>query len=69
MNTLETTAKVAERLRVTTRTLARWREVGCGPRYVRIGQHKIGYPADEVDRWLAARTHESRAAEAASAAA
>ncbi len=68
MHVFETTAQVAARLRITTRTLARWREAGCGPRYLRVGLHKIAYRADDVDRWLAARTHESRAAEAARAA-
>jgi predicted DNA-binding transcriptional regulator AlpA len=68
MGFLETADELAQKLGVTPRTLARWREAGCGPRYVRIGRHKIGYPSDEVERWLAARTHESRAAEGARAA-
>ncbi len=65
MHVFETTAQVAARLRITTRTLARWRTEGVGPAFVRIGRHKICYDRGEIDSWLAERTHRSRAAEAA----
>jgi excisionase family DNA binding protein len=39
-------------LGVTTRTLARWREIDAGPPYIRIG-NGIRYPRSEMTEWLA----------------
>ncbi len=69
MNEFITPAQLAVRIAVCERTLLRWRTEGLGPSFTRLGPRRIAYSADEVDRWLAARTHESRAAEAATPAA
>jgi hypothetical protein len=40
--------ETAERLKVTTGTLANWRVRGNGPRYMKYG-NKIYYPVSEID--------------------
>lgn len=50
MNTVET----AEYLGMAEITLKRWRGIGEGPDYFRVGLHKIRYWKVEVDKWLAA---------------
>jgi excisionase family DNA binding protein len=47
-----TPAEVAERLRVSVKTLERWRADGGGPRYSRRGQRLVRYFADDVDAWM-----------------
>ena len=39
-------------LGVSSKTLGRWRQLGKGPRYLRLGG-KVLYPKGELDRWLA----------------
>lgn len=58
---------VARRLGVSARTLVRWRTTGDGPPFVRLGARRIGYRAADIERWAAARTFASRAAELARA--
>lgn len=48
---LLTPVDVAEELGVPVSTLANWRYLGLGPRYLRIGRH-VRYLAAEVDEWL-----------------
>jgi predicted DNA-binding transcriptional regulator AlpA len=50
-------------LHVGKRTLQRWRTTGEGPRWVRLGPRLIGYPENEIDVWVAARTYASCADE------
>lgn len=40
---------------ISKRTMANWRSIGCGPRYVKLGG-RVLYPVVEVERWEAART-------------
>lgn len=53
-----TATEVAERIGYSTATLAAWRCVGKGPRFVKYGasqQARIRYPVAEVEAWEAAQ--------------
>lgn len=45
-----TTREVAEKLRRSPRTVEDWRQLGTGPRFVRINRSVL-YPAVEVERF------------------
>lgn len=60
-----TEIQTSERLRVTRRTLQRWRRDGGGPVYTRIGEWRIVYPEHGIEEWIEARTFPHRAAELA----
>lgn len=49
---LLTTAEVAAILGVAPRTVERWRNLGGGPPYVRIGKRTIRYEAAAVDAFV-----------------
>ena len=48
---LLTAAQVADRFNVSIRSLERWRSIGYGPRYRKIGR-KVGYATSDVEEWL-----------------
>lgn len=50
-----TAREVAEMLRVSKPTLARWRALDQGPPFMQI-EGSIRYPREAVERWLAERT-------------
>lgn len=52
MNDRLTTAEAAESLRVTTRTLQRWRREGVGPEYLRM-EGRIYYTTELLEEYLA----------------
>ncbi len=64
-----TEPQLAELLGVDPRTLHRWRGSGEGPPFVRIGPRNVRYSRAALDQWIAARTHQHRAAELAKQAA
>jgi excisionase family DNA binding protein len=49
---LLTQAETAELLRLSERTLERWRVIGGGPAYVKLGK-RVLYPRTELHRWIA----------------
>jgi hypothetical protein len=53
---LNTTAAAAA-LDVSPGTMRRWRRLGVGPAFIRCGQRKIAYEAQELGRYLAGRTN------------
>ena len=55
MSELLTSREVAELLRVSKPTLARWRALEQGPPFIQI-EGSIRYPREAVDKWLADRT-------------
>lgn len=57
--------QVSERLQVTIRTLQRWRRMGGGPVYTRIGLRRIAYRVRDVETWEAAHRFAHVAAELA----
>jgi predicted DNA-binding transcriptional regulator AlpA len=64
---LLTEEEVARRLRVTTRTLLRWRNTGDGPEFVRIGPRMLRYSEGAITAWTTRNTYAHRAAEAVAA--
>lgn len=48
-------AAVADRLNVTTRTLARWRETDAGPPFVALTARTVKYPAAKLQQWIEAK--------------
>ena len=53
---LLTSVEAAEQLRISRRTLERYRVTGTGPRYLKVGPGKrarVLYRATDVDAWLA----------------
>ena len=50
-------------LRISPRTLQRWRNSGGGPRFVRLGARRIAYRASDVESWAGSRAFTSRADE------
>ena len=61
--------EAAKRLNLSTRTMQRMRQEGWGPEYARLGLRRIAYSEAALNAYAAGRTHKSRAAELASAAA
>ena len=66
---IHTEKEAAGMLRISPRTLQRWRSVGGGPEYIRLGERRLSYPDDGLQAFSAARTYTSRAAELAKSAA
>jgi hypothetical protein len=60
-----TEAETAKALRISSRTLARWRVAGGGPPFARLSARRIAYPVDGLKAWGAGRTFSSLAAEGA----
>ena len=52
---LLTQREAASVLRLSERTLERWRVAGIGPRFVRLGRRSIRYRQQNVDAYVAAR--------------
>jgi excisionase family DNA binding protein len=48
---LLTQTETAELLRLSERTLERWRVIGGGPAYVKLGK-RVLYPRAELDKWI-----------------
>lgn len=63
-NCLLTSGQAGEYLHVNPRTLANWRVLGRGPRYVRSGARAL-YRLADLDAYLDAHTFEHMAAERA----
>jgi excisionase family DNA binding protein len=51
---LKTTEELAERLRISTSTLRRWRSNGEGPKFIRVGK-KVRYRQSDVEDWLSSQ--------------
>lgn len=51
-----TPEQLAARLHLKPQTLANWRCIGLGPRFIKFGK-KVLYPIDEVEKWERANLH------------
>jgi len=51
-----TARELAERLRVSAKTVANWRTLRQGPAYVRLGNGRVRYPLEEIESWEHAET-------------
>lgn len=58
-----TEQQVSDRFGVSRRTAQRWRISGDGPPFVRLGARRIAYREEDCEAWVAAQTHQHRAAE------
>jgi predicted DNA-binding transcriptional regulator AlpA len=47
-------AEVAERLRVSLKTLEGWRRRGTGPVFIRLGGRDVRYPEADLVAWIVA---------------
>jgi hypothetical protein len=65
MTTYRDEADTAQKLHVSRRTLQRWRTIGGGPPFIRVGPRRIIYPDEGIEAYTAQRTYTSRAAELA----
>jgi hypothetical protein len=54
-----------ERYLIPPRTAQRWRAIGEGPRWIRLGRRRVVYRVADIEAWLAERTFASRADELA----
>ena len=45
-----TTTQLAKRLYIGSGTLAKWRMVGKGPRFISLGKNVL-YPLSELEKW------------------
>lgn len=51
--------QAADVLNVTTKTLARMRQRGEGPQFVKISRNKVGYAYASIQDWIKSRTYQS----------
>jgi excisionase family DNA binding protein len=58
--TFLTTDDLAERLRTSPRTIRHWRQIGKGPKGVKIGR-RVLYDAKEIDRWIERQARQQQA--------
>jgi predicted DNA-binding transcriptional regulator AlpA len=58
MERLLTQTEAAEYLRLSPRSLERWRVEGIGPRYSKLGK-RIVYLARDLEQWVADRVRNS----------
>jgi len=50
-----TTEELADRLKVNRVTLARWRQDGSGPQFIKVGKGKsatVRYPIEAINEWV-----------------
>ena len=62
---IRTEQEAADILKISVRTLQRWRREGQGPRYTRLGVRRLGYSDEELQAWTRRNVFASRAAELA----
>ena len=63
MQTLMTTKQVAEMIGFSHRTLAKWRQEGRGPKYIKIGS-SVRYTIEDVEEWSLKRKRYSSTSDA-----
>ena len=56
---LVTTAAAADRLNISPRTLERWRIVGGGPPFRKLGPQIVRYDVADLDAWYAGSLRKS----------
>lgn len=70
LDELLTTRKAAEYLGLKSQTLRKWRTLGGGPRYIRLGdgpRGRVVYRATDLMEWLDSRTYTNTAEETTTA--
>ena len=62
---IRTEQEAADILKISVRTLQRWRREGQGPSYTRLGVRRLGYSDEDLQAWTRGNRFSSRAAELA----
>lgn len=62
MDPLDTPAEVALYIKVDEQTLANWRWLKSGPRFIRLNGGRIRYRHSDVEAWLEQHTSDGNAA-------
>lgn len=60
-----TQSEVSKRYKLSEHTIERWRLIGEGSPFIRVGPRRILYRLTDCEAWLAEHTHADRAAELA----
>jgi transposase-like protein len=66
--TMLTTSQTALRLGVRPQTLRKWRLLGKGPKYIRLGESsgsRVSYRLSEIEDWLGRHSYSSTSEESA----
>ena len=63
MSPLLTQREAAQLLRLSERSLERYRVSGFGPRYVKAGHSAVRYRIEDVETWIASRVVRSTSQE------
>lgn len=65
---LLSSSEAAQRLNLRPQSLRRWRLVGCGPPYIRLGgpQGRVAYRVSDIEKWLDDRCFTSTSSETVS---
>jgi len=64
---LLTTREAARFLGLTPKTLTKWRWLGSGPKYIRLGDSpgaRVAYRVEDLEVWIEERAYANSAAEA-----
>jgi len=65
MSTILTTDQAAAHLSLGRSTLEKWRCMGNGPKFIKLGLRRVGYHKSDLDEWLAARPRRASTSEVA----
>jgi len=60
--TLLRSTEAAKEIGIKDQTLRKWRLLGKGPRYIRLGvgaTSPVAYRREEIERWLESQTYQS----------
>lgn len=58
---LLTESEAATYLAVANKTLEKWRSLGCGPEFIRVGTRGVRYARDDLDEFITSRRRRSTA--------
>lgn len=61
---LLTTAQLAQEMHLTERAIEKWRMLGTGPRFAKIGR-KVLYRRADIRAWVQSRTRDSTSEQSA----
>jgi predicted DNA-binding transcriptional regulator AlpA len=57
------TSQAAARLDLGQSTLEKWRCVGSGPKFIKLGTRRVGYSEADLDAWIASRPRRTSTSE------
>jgi predicted DNA-binding transcriptional regulator AlpA len=55
MSEVLTTDQAAAHLALGRSTLEKWRCIGAGPKFIKLGLRRVGYHKTDLDEWIASR--------------